>query len=145
AASDKDAGPVNPQEVAIPDAEAGVKGPVFDSDDYQHDPGADNPDPNAPFDAPPGAKGGTSIGMHGPGHFGNGASPWVSRQLGGGGHGKNGHGDGLNAGAFGGDPKKNPDTAVFAALQWLKNHQSPDGRWDGASFDAQCKMNRCDG
>jgi hypothetical protein len=31
------------------------------------------------------------------------------------------------------------------ALRWLKNHQSPDGHWDAAGFDAQCKLNRCDG
>jgi len=138
-------GPVNPQEVVIPDAEAGVRGPVFAGDDYEHDPGAENPDPDAPYNAPPGAKGGTSIGVHGAGHYGNGASPWVSQRLGGGGHGHNGHGDGENAGNTGGTRKKDPDTAVMAALRWLKNHQSPDGRWDGGGFDAQCKMNRCDG
>jgi hypothetical protein len=31
------------------------------------------------------------------------------------------------------------------ALRWLKNHQSPDGRWDAKSYSEQCKLNRCEG
>ena len=34
---------------------------------------------------------------------------------------------------------------LLLALEWLKNHQSPDGRWDGDGFDAMCKLNKCDG
>jgi hypothetical protein len=34
---------------------------------------------------------------------------------------------------------------VDLALEWLKNHQSPDGRWDSDGFDAQCKVNKCSG
>jgi hypothetical protein len=145
APTEKDEGPVNPHDVIIPDAEeSGVRGPVHDSDDYEHDPGEKNPDPDAPWTLPPGATGSTPIGVHGPGIRGKGPSPWVGR--GGGGHGEGGHGDGPRAGRQGGSSgKKDPDTSVWAALQWLKKHQAPDGRWDGGCFDAQCKLNRCDG
>ena len=40
---------------------------------------------------------------------------------------------------------KQTEAAVVWALRWLKSHQSPDGRWDSDGFDAQCKLNRCDG
>jgi hypothetical protein len=40
---------------------------------------------------------------------------------------------------------KQTETSVMWALRWLKNHQSPDGRWSSAAFDAQCKLNRCSG
>lgn len=40
---------------------------------------------------------------------------------------------------------KKTQTAVDLALEWLKNHQSPDGRWDCDGFDAQCKSNKCSG
>lgn len=40
---------------------------------------------------------------------------------------------------------KKTQTAVDLALEWLKNHQSPDGRWDADGFDAQCKLNKCSG
>jgi hypothetical protein len=32
-----------------------------------------------------------------------------------------------------------------SCLRWLKDHQSPDGRWDADGFDAQCKLNKCGG
>ncbi|HET6202769.1 MAG TPA: hypothetical protein VFI25_08205 [Planctomycetota bacterium] len=32
-----------------------------------------------------------------------------------------------------------------AALEWLKDHQSPDGRWDCDGFAEMCKAERCDG
>jgi hypothetical protein len=44
-----------------------------------------------------------------------------------------------------GGATKQTESAVKWALHWLKNHQSPDGRWDSDGFDAQCKLNRCDG
>jgi len=144
AVTEKDVGTVNLQDVVIPDAAPGARGPKFEGKD-DADPGPDNPDPEAPYSLPPGATGGTPIGVHGPGHVGNGASPWVGRQLGGGGHGKGGRGDGGGGGPGGPLSKKDPDSAVFAALKWLKNHQSPDGRWDGGGFDVQCKLNRSDG
>jgi hypothetical protein len=44
-----------------------------------------------------------------------------------------------------GGATKQTESSVMWALRWLKNHQSPDGRWDSDGFDAQCKLNRCDG
>ena len=35
--------------------------------------------------------------------------------------------------------------AVEAGLEWLKNHQHPDGFWDCDEFSNQCKTNICDG
>ena len=35
--------------------------------------------------------------------------------------------------------------AVDLGLEWLKNHQDPDGLWDCDGFMAQCKLNQCDG
>jgi hypothetical protein len=103
-----------------------------------------NPDPDAPYNLPSGATGGTSIGVGKIGHVGKAPSPWVSARLGGGGHGGGGPGGPGGNGPSGG--RMTPtNVAVMAALQWLKHHQSPDGRWDGGAFDAQCKMNRCDG
>jgi squalene-hopene cyclase-like protein len=36
------------------------------------------------------------------------------------------------------------EEAVDLALEWLKNHQSPDGRWGCDNFSSQCKLNTCD-
>jgi len=38
---------------------------------------------------------------------------------------------------------KETEDAVALALRWLAEHQSPDGRWDGAGFDETC--GRCGG
>ena len=35
------------------------------------------------------------------------------------------------------------ETAVDLALEWLKNHQSQDGRWECEDFSARCKYNTC--
>ncbi len=35
--------------------------------------------------------------------------------------------------------------AIGAALDWLSNHQAPDGHWDCAGFTAQCKDASCAG
>jgi hypothetical protein len=137
-------GTVDPQEVVIPDAKPGPRGEESSTDDPNVDPGERNDDPDASPASKSGATSGTSIGVGHIGHFGKSPSPWVSARLGDGGPGKGGrgrHGDG----GEGGTHKRDPDTAVMAALQWLKHHQSPDGRWDGGGFDAQCKVNRCDG
>jgi len=42
----------------------------------------------------------------------------------------------------GGKATKN---AVDLALEWLKNHQRADGRWDADGFTEQCKLNECGG
>jgi hypothetical protein len=44
-----------------------------------------------------------------------------------------------------GGTSKKTQTAVDLALEWLKNHQSSDGRWDADGFDQQCKLNKCSG
>ncbi|MSR46852.1 MAG: hypothetical protein EXS13_07300 [Planctomycetes bacterium] len=33
----------------------------------------------------------------------------------------------------------------MAGLLWLRNHQSPDGRWDADGYDAQCNKGTCGG
>jgi len=47
--------------------------------------------------------------------------------------------------ATGDEGDKATESSVLWALRWLKNHQAPDGHWDAKSYDAQCKLNRCDG
>ena len=117
-------GPVNPDDAVVADTDAGEF----------------NPDPAAP----PGATGGTSIGVGRVGHYGTGSpSSFTSRAAGAGGRGGGGLGQGGGGGA--GGATKQTETSVMWALRWLKNHQSPDGRWDSDGFDAQCKLNRCDG
>jgi len=37
------------------------------------------------------------------------------------------------------------ESAVTAALRWLRDHQSPDGRWDGDGWKDNCKKGRCSG
>jgi hypothetical protein len=147
ASTAQEEGVANVNEVVVPEAEAGRPGEITPETDPDKEPGIFNPDPDAKPNLPSGSTGGTPIGVGRFGHHGSGqASAFVSRFAGGGGLGGGGLGQNGKNGVGGKfDPKKTPDTAVFAALQWLKHHQSPDGRWDGAGFDAQCRMNRCDG
>jgi hypothetical protein len=51
----------------------------------------------------------------------------------------------LGPSARAGDDKPATNEHVLWALRWLKNHQSTDGHWDAKSYDAQCKLNRCEG
>jgi Ca-activated chloride channel family protein len=37
------------------------------------------------------------------------------------------------------------ESSVEAGLEWLRNHQSPGGYWDGDGFEAMCRTNRCGG
>ena len=137
-------GPVNPDEVIIPDAPPGRRGEITDNTDPNKEPGEYNPDPDAPANLPSGATGGTAIGVGKIGHFGTGKpSAFLSRKAGAGGRGGGGLGQGGGGGA--GGSTKQTETAVMWALRWLKNHQSADGHWDTDGFDAQCKLNRCDG
>ena len=138
-----EAGPENPVEVVIPGAAPGALGEDSSTRDPNRESGEFNPDPDAQPNLKSGATGGTSFGVHGPGHHGSAPSPWVSARLGGGGPGGGGPGGGKNG--LPGDPNKKTNVTVLNALRWLKNHQSPDGRWDSDGFDAQCKMNHCDG
>ena len=138
--------PVNPSEVIEPDNPPGLRGPIFDSKEVDKAPGEFNPDEFAPPDLPAGASGGTSIGVGRIGHVGTGiASAFVSRVPGGGGKGGGGPGQGGENGPGARAAKDPSREGVMLALRWLRNHQAADGRWDGDGFDANCKLNRCDG
>ena len=140
---DQDEGPVNPDEDFIPDAAAGRQGEITDELDPTKEAGIYNPDPEALSNMPSGATGGTPIGIGTIGHHGTGTpSAYSSRRAGGGGKGGGGLGQGGGGGRGG---SKRTEESVDAALQWLKNHQSPDGRWDADGFSDQCKKNTCGG
>lgn len=79
---------------------------------------------DAPFDGP-GTNGTIGIGGGAGGSFGN----------------RKGGRRNLKAGGGG----KKSQSAVDLALEWLKNHQSSDGRWDSDGFDSNCKLNKCSG
>jgi uncharacterized protein YegL len=79
---------------------------------------------DSPFEGP-GTKGTIGIGGGAGGAFG----------------GRKGGHRNLKAGGGG----KRTQTAVDLALEWLKNHQSADGRWDSDGYPAQCKLNVCEG
>jgi hypothetical protein len=147
AQSDKDAGPPNPDEVVIPDADAGRPGEITSATDPNKTPGIQNDTPDPTPDMPSGAPGGTSIGVGRIGHVGTGTpSANLSRFPGRNGPGGDGLGQKGGGGPGGRKPEPNSgDVAVLSALRWLRNHQSSDGRWSCAGFDAQCKTNRCDG
>jgi hypothetical protein len=136
---DQEEGPVNPDENYIPDAAPGRVGEITDEIDPTKDPGIFNPDPEALSNLPSGATGGTPIGVGAVGHFGKGTSAFSSRRAGGGGKGGGGLGQG------GGGGRGGTQQAVDAALVWLSKHQSPAGNWDSDGFQAQCKVNQCEG
>ncbi len=139
---DQEEGPVNPDEIYIPEAAPGREGEITDEIDPTKDPGIYNPDPEALSNLPSGATGGTPIGVGAVGHYGTGTpSAFVSRRAGGGGKG----GGGLGQGGGGGRGGTKTEAAVLSALLWLKKHQSPDGRWDCDGFSALCDKNTCDG
>jgi hypothetical protein len=140
---DQQEGPVNPSDDYIPDAAPGKQGEITDEVDPTKEAGIFNPDPEALSNLPSGATGGTPIGVGSVGHHGTGVpSAFASRRAGGGGKG----GGGLGQGGGGGRGGTNrTEAAVMAGLLWLKNHQSPDGRWDSDAFDAQCTKGKCDG
>lgn len=58
----------------------------------------------------------------------------------GGGTGK--YGKRRGAGKGGGSARQK---SVDFGLEWLKNHQSPDGYWDTDDFQQMCKLNKCSG
>ncbi|MBM4014965.1 MAG: terpene cyclase/mutase family protein [Planctomycetes bacterium] len=63
--------------------------------------------------------------------------------VGGGAGGFGGGKYGRRGGAKGGG--RASQKAVELGLEWLKNHQNPEGYWDTDGFQAQCKTNQCDG
>ena len=139
----EDGPPTHEPEVVIPDEKPGLPGESAIDPDPTKLPGEFNPDPHANPALPSGAAGSTPIGVHGPGRHSNVVSPWAGR--GGGGPGGGGPGDKGGFGPPRGRKVDAPRRGVLDALQWLKNHQSPDGRWDCDGYDAACKLNRCDG
>ena len=78
---------------------------------------------DAPFEGP-GTNGTIGIGGGAGGAFG----------------GRKGGHRNLRAGGGG----KKTENAVDLALEWLKNHQSQDGRWECENFSTNCKLNQCD-
>ncbi|HET6162632.1 MAG TPA: hypothetical protein VFG37_03125 [Planctomycetota bacterium] len=133
--------PPDPDSDFIPEANPTRRGDFSpDSQDDTAPPGPINWDPDALDSMPNSKKGGTSIGVNGPGHYGN-TDAYEGR-------GKDrGKGGGRADPNGGGRPKKEDKVtaSTTAALQWLANHQSPDGRWDCDGFDANCKKSKCDG
>ncbi|NOT31637.1 MAG: terpene cyclase/mutase family protein [Planctomycetes bacterium] len=120
----------------------GVGTPGVDTDeiDLGQEAGLHNPDPEALSSLPSGATGGTPIGVGSVGHVGTGApSAYVGRLPGGGGKGGGGPTHG------GGGASSATRQATDAALVWLAQHQSPDGRWSATGFAEQCRKNECSG
>jgi hypothetical protein len=137
-------GPVNPDADYVPGADPGKAGEITDCTDPDKEAGIYNPDPFADPKLLSGATGGTSIGVGSVGHIGtNVPSAYVSRRQGGGGTGGEGLGQNGKNGRGGFGPTVRSTTATLNALLWLKNHQSPDGRWDADGFDQQCKQSKC--
>jgi len=120
------------------------RGESGEKSDPTLDPGLLNPDPSALKELPSGIPGGTAIGTGFVGHVSNGVSTLSGRRLGGGGPGGDGPGR-KGPGVTRGHPKNDVEHSTVAALRWLADHQSPDGRWDCDGFDAQCRKNKCDG
>ncbi len=85
-------------------------------------------DPNALDNLPPGATGGTSIGVGiGPGHYASGGpSAFASRRAGGGGRGRNT------------GPTQGTEKSVLEGLRWLLRHQNEDGSWSAATVGSRC-------
>ncbi|MCC6408243.1 MAG: terpene cyclase/mutase family protein [Planctomycetes bacterium] len=135
-------GIVNPDDNYIPHAIAGRQGEITDETRLDREAGIYNPDPDALANVPSGATGGTPIGVGKIGHHGTAPSAFASRRAGGGGRGGGGLGQGGGGGRGGG---RTTEGATLAALEWLKNHQSPEGRWDCDGFGGQCKKGACSG
>jgi hypothetical protein len=89
----------------------------------------DRGDPTGIDNLPPGATGGTSIGVGiAGGHYGTGSpSAFAGRRAGGRG------GKGRAGGATQGTEK-----AVLEGLRWLVRHQNEDGSWGGEEFRQRC-------
>lgn len=139
---DEQEGVVNPDPEYIPHAIAGRQGEITDETRLDREAGIYNPDPDALANVPSGATGGTPIGVGKIGHHGTAPSAFASRVAGGGGRGGGGLGQGGGGGRGG---ARTMEGATLAALEWLKNHQSPDGRWDCDGFSANCEKGKCGG
>ena len=93
-------------------------------------------DPTAIDPSPPGAPGGTNIGMKldGPGHRGLQPSVYVSNRLGFG----TGHTPGRDTLA----PPIITERSVLEGLRWLIRHQQTDGSWSAATLADHCTQGR---
>jgi hypothetical protein len=65
--------------------------------------------------------------------------------VGGGAGGRFGRGRGGKRNLRAGGGGRRTQTAVDLALEWLKRHQSPDGKWEAAHFSKRCKQGKCTG
>ncbi|MCE9595232.1 MAG: hypothetical protein K8S98_13680 [Planctomycetes bacterium] len=85
-------------------------------------------DPTAAENLPPGATGGTSIGVGiAPGHYGTGVpSTFASRRAGPGGKGR------------GGGAVQATEAAVLEGMKWLIRHQQEDGGWSAENLISKC-------
>jgi hypothetical protein len=100
---------------------------VYTPSTEQEDLHMEHGDPNAADNAPPGATGGTAIGVGNSGHAGSGRpSPFSSRKLGGGG------------GKGRGGATQGTDKAVLDGLRWLCRHQNEDGSWSPTTLNDRC-------
>ena len=126
-------------ELVPPDAPQLPPSLVPEDVDFKLDPGdpqADPADGSAFPDGPPGAPGGTSIGIGPGGHVGEGVSAYATPRLGGGVPG--GKGDKTPYGRPQG-PTLVIDEAILNGLLWLARHQDESGRWSGATCARTCQ------
>ena len=119
---DRKAIPKNEEAELVP-YELDVYTPAQEQEDLFQEHG----DPTALDNAPPGATGGTAIGVGASGHAGSGKpSPFSTRRLGGGG------------GRGRGGPTQGTEKAVLDGLRWLVRHQNEDGSWSPTTLNERC-------
>jgi hypothetical protein len=86
--------------------------------------------------------GGTAAGVGTVGHYGTGIPDTVGgSKLG----SRYGSRFGGKQGARGTGGGSGTEQSLRDALEWLRKHQDPDGRWDCDGFSKHCKQNTCDG
>jgi hypothetical protein len=111
------------QDPVIKDAKISDHNETDDDSEFEED--LESPfNSDAPFEGP-GTNGTIGIGGGAGGRFGRGRGGKRNLKAGGGG--------------------RRTQTAVDLALEWLKNHQSGDGKWEAEHFSNHCKLNKCDG
>ncbi|HKB16981.1 MAG TPA: prenyltransferase/squalene oxidase repeat-containing protein, partial [Planctomycetota bacterium] len=85
---------------------------------------------------------GTAVGVGKIGHVGTGIpDPFGGPRLG----PRSGDPDGGRTATLRRERGIGTQPALNAALEWLRKHQDPDGRWDCDEFSKHCKQNPCDG
>ncbi|HKB15903.1 MAG TPA: hypothetical protein VKF62_07545 [Planctomycetota bacterium] len=86
--------------------------------------------------------GGTAAGVGTVGHYGTGIPDTVGGSRVGSRYGSR---FGGKQGARGTGGGSGTEQSLKDALEWLRKHQDPDGRWDCDEFSKHCKQNTCDG